>query len=171
MVAEGSPKVYCADYEKQFSFHVSCFRIADESVKEAFYRVFKIGDISVLDDLKELVRRFGLEWNFVSTRSGKTITCNRASRFFVASGIRKTSTIVSGCGWLVRFRAVEWKKCTKSDPVIIIGVCGVHSNTCNPELVDQFVLSRTRAGIYKKCADHSLQEVIVQICIKSFVSV
>ena len=48
MEAEGSPKVYCAGSGKQFPFHVSCFRITDESVKEATYRVFKIGDIYVL---------------------------------------------------------------------------------------------------------------------------
>ena len=71
MAAEGSPKVYCANSWKQFPFHVSCFRIADKSVKEATYRVFKIGDISVLVYLKDLCRRFGLEWNFVSRRSGK----------------------------------------------------------------------------------------------------
>ena len=118
--------------------HVSCFRIADESVEEATYRVFKIGDISVLVGLKNLCRRFGLEWNFVSRRSGKTITCTRASRTssFVNSGIRKSSSIVCGCGWLVRFRGVEWQKCTNSDPVIITGVCGVHSNTCNPAVLD-----------------------------------
>ena len=84
--------MFFANSGKQFPFHVSCFRIADESVEEATYRVFKIGDISLLDDLKELVRRFGLEWNFVSTRSCKTITFNRASRTssFVNSGIRKS---------------------------------------------------------------------------------
>ena len=76
-----------------------------------------------------------------------------------------------GCGWLVRFRGVEWQKCTNSDPVIITGVCGVHSNTYNPTFVDQFVLSRTRTGIYRKCADHSLQEVMVQISVEPFVSV
>ena len=65
--------MYCADSGKHFPFHVSCFRIADESDEEATYRVFKIGDISVLIDLKDLCRRFGLEWNFVSRRSGKTI--------------------------------------------------------------------------------------------------
>ena len=99
----------------------------------------------------------------VSRRSGKTITCNRASptSSFVASGIRKSSSIVCGCRWLVRFRGVEWQECTNSDPVIITGGCGVHSNTCNPAFVDQFVLSGTRAGIYKKCDDHSLQEVMV----------
>ena len=53
MAAEGSPKVYCADSERKFLFHVSCFRTADESVEEATYRVFKIGDISVLVDLKD----------------------------------------------------------------------------------------------------------------------
>ena len=63
--------MYCVDYRKQFPFHVSCFQITYELVEEATYRAFKIGDTSLLDDLKELVRRFGLEWNFVSTRSGK----------------------------------------------------------------------------------------------------
>ena len=138
MAAEGSPKVYCVDSGKQFPCHVSCLRITDASVVEATYRVFKIGDISVFDHLKDLCRRFGLEWKFVSRRSGETITCNRTSRTtsFVASGIRKTSSIVCGCGWLIRFTGVEWKKCTNSDPVIITGVNGVHSNTCNPTFVD-----------------------------------
>ena len=114
---------------------ILCFKL---SVEEATYRVFKIGDISVFDHLKDLCRRFGLEWKFVSRRSGETITCNRTSRTtsFVASGIRKTSSIVCGCGWLIRFTGVEWKKCTNSDPVIITGVNGVHSNTCNPTFVD-----------------------------------
>ena len=62
--------MYCADSGKQFPFHVSYFRIADESVEEATYIVFKIGDASISNDLKDLVRRFRLEWNFVSTRSG-----------------------------------------------------------------------------------------------------
>ena len=124
-------------------------------------------------DLKDLCRIFGVEWDFVSRRSGKTITCNRASRTssFFNSGIRKSLYFVCGCGWLVRFRGVEWKKYKNSDPVIITGVCGVHSNTCNPIFVNQLVLSRTRAGVYKKCADHSLQEVMVHMSIESFVSV
>ena len=63
------------------------------------------------------------------------------------------------------------KKCTNSDPVIITGVCGVHSNTFNPAILDQFLLLRTRAGIYKECADHSLQEVMVQMSLEPFVSV
>ena len=74
-------------------------------------------------------------------------------------------------GWFVRFRGVKWKKYTNSDPVIIIGVCGLHSNTCNLAFVDQFVLSRIRAGIYKKCTGHSLQEAMVQMSIEPFVSV
>ena len=98
-----------------FQFHIPCFRITDESVEEATYRVFKIGDISLLGDLKDLCRRFGLEWNFVSRRSGKTIACNRASRSssFVNSSIRKYSSISCGCDCLVRFRGVEWKKMHK----------------------------------------------------------
>ena len=73
IAAEGSPIAYCADSGKQFPCHVSCFRIADESVEKATYRVFKIGDTSVLVDLKDLCRRFGLEWNLVSRRSGKLL--------------------------------------------------------------------------------------------------
>ena len=104
MAAEVPPKVYCADIGKQFPFLVSSFRIADESVEEATCRVFKIGDISILVDLKDLCRRFGLEWSFVTRRSGKTIACNRASRSssFVNSGIRKCTSISRGCDWLVR---------------------------------------------------------------------
>ena len=125
MAVEGSQNVYCNDSVKKLPFHVSCFRVADESVEKATNRIFIVGDISILSDLKELVRRFELEWNFVSTTSGKTITCNCASRTssFVASGIRKTSSIVCGCGWSVSFRGGEWKKCTNSDPVIITRVC------------------------------------------------
>ena len=173
MAVEDPSKVYCADSGKQFPFRVSCFRIADESVEEANCRAFKIGDISILVDLKDLCRRFGLEWNFLSRRSGKTIACNLASRSssFVNSCIRKSSSISCGGGWLVRFRGVEWKKYTNSDPVTMTGVCAAHSNTCNPAVLDQFVLSRTRVGIYKKCADHSLQEVMVQMSIEPFVSV
>ena len=62
-------------------------------------------------------------------------------------------------------------KMHNSDAVIITGVCEVHSNTCNPSFVDQFVLSRTRTGIYKKYADHYLQEFMVQMSIEPFVSV
>ena len=99
MATESSPKVNFADSGKHFPFHVSCFRIADESIEEATYRVFTIGDISVLINLKDLVRRFGLQWNFVSRRSGKTRTCNRANRtsYFVNSRIRRSSSIVCGC--------------------------------------------------------------------------
>ena len=77
-----------------------------------------------MSDLKELCPRFGLEWNFVSIRSGKTITCNRTNRriSYVSSGIRKLSYIVCGCGWCGCFRGVEWKKCTNSDPVVIMAL-------------------------------------------------
>ena len=61
--------------------------------------------------------------------------------------------------------------CTISDPVVIIEVSGAHTNTCNPDFVDQFVLSRVRSSIYKNCADYALQEVVVQMSIEPFVSV
>ena len=45
MAAEGYPKYIVAILRKKLPFYVSYFRITDE---EATYRVFKIGDISVL---------------------------------------------------------------------------------------------------------------------------
>ena len=111
MADEIPPKVYCADIGEQFPFLVSSFRITDESVEEATCRVFKVGDISILVDLKDLCRRFGLEWSFVTRRSGKTIACNRTTRTcsYVNSGERKSSSITCGCDWLVRFRVLIGK--------------------------------------------------------------
>ena len=158
MTAKVPPKVYCTDTGKLFTSSVSFFRIADESVEEASCRVFKVGDISSLFALKDLCRRFGLEWCFVTRRSGVSISCNRASRSssYVKSGVRKSITIMCGCDWSTRFRGLDRKKINNSDPVVITKVCGAHSNTCNPAVLDQFFLSRTRAGVYKKCNDHSL---------------
>ena len=112
MAAKVPPMVCCADTRKLFPFPVSSFRIADESVEEASCRVFKVGDISLLVDLKDLCRRFGLEWCFVTRRSGKSISCNRASRSssYVKSGVRKSTSITCGCDWLIRFRGVDRKK-------------------------------------------------------------
>ena len=50
-----------------------CFRVKGESVEETTNRLFKVGDRLILSKLKELCRRFGLEWNFVSSRNGKQI--------------------------------------------------------------------------------------------------
>ena len=99
------------DSQKEL-FHqvnVSCFWIEVDSVEKATSRIFKVGAISVLSHLKELCVRFGLKWNFESTRSGKTITCNRANRrtSYVSSRIKKSSSTTCVCGWLVRFKGVE----------------------------------------------------------------
>ena len=126
-----------------------------------------------MSDFKELRRRFGLEWSFMSTRNGKTTTSDRAShkRSYVSSSIRKSPSLVCGFGWFVLFRGVEWKKYTNSDPILITAVCGVHSNTCDPSYVDQFVLVRTHYGSYKKYADQCLKEVMFQMDIEPFVSI
>ena len=50
-----------------------CVRVKGESVDETTNRLFKVGDRLILSKLKELCRRFGLEWNFVSSRNGKQI--------------------------------------------------------------------------------------------------
>ena len=104
MADEIPPKVYCADIGEQFPFLVSSFRIADESVEEATCRVFKVGDISILVDLKDLCRRFGLEWSFVTRRSGKIIACNRTTRTcsYVNSGEGNRHLLrVVVIGWFV----------------------------------------------------------------------
>ena len=102
-----------------------------------------------------MCRRFSVEWNFVFSRNGKKKSCNRVSRkiYFVNTSIRKSVYITRGCSWYVRFKDVERNKCSKTDSVVITIVYGVHSNTCDPSYVDQFVLARTRSGNYKKCAD------------------
>ena len=57
----------------------SCFRVGGESVEEATNIILKVADNLTLSDLKELCRRFGLvEWNFVSSRNGKKISCQIA---------------------------------------------------------------------------------------------
>ena len=48
----------------------SYFRVKKELIEEATNRIFKVGDKFILSDLKEMCRRFGLEWNFVSSRNG-----------------------------------------------------------------------------------------------------
>ena len=116
--------------------NVSCFRIEGDSVENDTDRFFKVGDISVLSDLKELCRRFGLEWNFVSTRSGKTIACNRANRRTSSVLLSENRHILYAVVVGLFVRCEEWKKCTNSDPVDITAICGVHSNTCDPSYVD-----------------------------------
>ena len=71
----------------------------------------------------------------------------------------------------VFFKDVERNKYPKSDQVATTAVWGVHYNTCDPSNVHQFVLERTRSGYYKKCADQSLKEVMVQMDTEPFVSV
>ena len=48
---------------------------------------------------------------------------------------------------------------------------GFYSNTCDPYYADQFILALIRFGDYKKCANQSLREVMVQTDVESFVIV
>ena len=48
---------------------------------------------------------------------------------------------------------------------MITNVCGLHSNICDPTFRDQYVLTRTRSGQYKKCADSALQRIMHQMSI------
>ena len=133
----------------------SCFRVKGELIGEATNRILKVGDKFIPSDLKEMCPRFGIEWNFVSSRNGKKISCNHASRkiSFVGASIRNTSSIACGRSWRVCFKDVERNKYSNIDSVVITTAYGEHSNNCDPSYVDQFVLARTRSRNYKKCAD------------------
>ena len=53
------------------------FRLeSNESVCSASNRMFKVGDIYVLDHLNKLVVHFWLMYNFVVSRSGASLRCN-----------------------------------------------------------------------------------------------
>ena len=151
----------------------SCFRVKGGLIEETTNRIFKVGDTFIIFDLKELCRRFGLEWNFASSRNGKQTSCNRASRkiSFVGASIRKLSSITCERSWCIRFEDIERNTCSNTDSVVITVICGVHSNPCDPSYVDQFVLTRTCSSNYKNNSDQCLKEFMIQMVIKHFVSI
>ena len=97
-------------------------RLEGEAVETATNRIFKFGDIYTLSTLKELIRFFSLKWKFVSSRSGKYISCSRASRSYKKSLIRKYYSIKCGCDWSIRFKGVDYRKLCFSNPVVIMAV-------------------------------------------------
>ena len=114
---------------------------------------FRLGDIHVLSKLKVMAHQFGMKWNFVTVRCGRRISYNRATRYvnrmnFV--GVRTYSSINCGCESVIRFKFRDCKKCSLSDNVKIMHICGLNTNSCDPSLSDQYVLARTRSSQYKK---------------------
>ena len=67
--------------------------------------------------------------------------------------------------------AIEYDDCANINPAIMTATCGIHSNTCDLFCVEQCVLVWTRSGDYKKYADQSLREIMVQMAIEYFVTV
>ena len=129
---------------------------------------FRLSNIHVLSELKIMTHQFGIKWNFVTVLCSKRISCNRATRYGNrrnSLGLRNYSSINCGCEWVIRFKFVDCKKSTLSDIVMITSVCGLHSNTCDPSFRDQYVLTRTRSGQYKKCTDSALQRIMHQMSI------
>ena len=86
------------------------FRLeSDQSVCSGTNGLFKVGDIYVLDHLKKLVVHFRLMWNFMVSRSGASLRCNRSTRPGLSARkviLRTTSSIACGCGWCIRFNWV-----------------------------------------------------------------
>ena len=102
--------------------------------------MFKVGDKYVLDHLKKLVIHFGLMWNFVVSRSGASLRCNRYTRPGLSAWkaiLRTTSSIACGCGWCVHFNWVVPGKRHGVDTVKIIYIYGSHINTCDPCRVER----------------------------------
>ena len=77
-----------------------CRLDSDQSVCCATFRLFKVGDVYNLSDLKKLVVHFGLVWNVVASRAGYSFRCNHYTR--PGSSVRKvilrrTSPVACGC--------------------------------------------------------------------------
>ena len=83
-----------------------------------------------------MCRRFGLEWNFVSSRNSKKLYYIRVTRkiSYIRSSIGKSLSITCGCSGLVRFKDVERDTCSNTNPVVITDICEVQSYTCDPFL-------------------------------------
>ena len=58
-----------------------------------------------------------------------------------------------------------------SDYVEITVVNAVHSYSYDPSYVDQYIMSRTRYGEYKRFGDKFLRNIMVQMAIDPFVNV
>ena len=138
----------------------------EQSILCATFRLFKIGDIYIFDELKRLVVHFGLIWNFVASRNGASFRCNRYTRPCACSSkvkTRKTSPIGYGCECCLRFNWIVGGKRAGVNSVKITFISWSHTNTCDPSDADQLVLSRTRAHSYSKCISHVLSEIMVRM--------
>ena len=123
----------------------------DPSVEEDTERIFRLGDIHVLSDLKTMGHQFGMKLYFVTVRSGRWISCNHKTRYGNRKpyGIRNVASISCECDWDVRFKFLDSTKYTLSDIVKILHVCGLHTNTCDTAFSDQYVVARINSGEYK----------------------
>ena len=137
----------------------------DQSVCFATFRLFKVGDVYILNELKKLVLHFWLMCNFVASRNGSSLRCNRYTRPGSSSKkviLRKTSSITYGCDWYIHFNWIIAGKRNGIDCLKITYIFGSHTNTCDSSNADLLVLVRTRASSYKKCTDQVLSKILVR---------
>ena len=108
-----------------------------------------------------------MKWFFITVRSGGRILCNRVNRYGnrQSQGVRKWSSIICGCDWVVKFKLLDHKKYTLSDSVEIVHASGIHSNASDPTFRDQYIVTRTKADECKQFTDFTLQKVVHQISI------
>ena len=77
-----------------------CLRVdSDITVEVATIRVFSVGNVYILDDLRQLAKSFSLAWQFRTTKSGMSISCNCTNHKFSYSSMRikRSTSIRCGC--------------------------------------------------------------------------
>ena len=127
-----------------------CLRIdSDTTVEVATERIFVVEHIYmyILDDLRQLAKSFGLAWQFCTARSGRARNCNRVNRksSYTNLGISRSTSIICGCKWIIRFLGDVKCNHTTSNPVVITRVIPSHYDSCEPTNVDSLVLCRSRS--------------------------
>ena len=75
-----------------------CRLDSDQSVCCATFRLFKVGDVYNLSDLKKLVVHFRLVWSFVASRASSSFRYNRYTR--PGSNVRKIEDNFAYFMWL-----------------------------------------------------------------------
>ena len=113
-------------------------------VAEGTSRVFKLGDLHILFNLKELARVFGLKQNLMTLQSNNYPSCFFSFRN--SHPVQNTTSSTCGCDQNIRFRDVDSKLFQTTDEFEIVYISGVHSKTCDSSNVDQFVLTLKRFG-------------------------
>ena len=117
--------------------------------------------------LKIMAHQFGMKWNIVTTRNGRRISCNHATPFGnrKSQGIRKCSSIIYGCDWVIKFKFLDHKNALYWIPsrlfmfvdlILILVIQHFLISTLWPE---------QKQVNTKRCTDSILQKIMHQMSI------